>query len=70
MKTMNLNKRFRSLPFRKLQMIIEYKASLEGILVKYLTKKDVKNTSRECHRCGHVALVKVRIYKCPICGME
>jgi len=63
MKTKKLNKRFHSLPFRKLQMIIEYKASLEGILVRYLTKKEVKNTSKECHRCGHVAQVKGRIYK-------
>jgi len=69
-KTKKLNKRFHSLPFRKLQTIIEYKANLEGIEVKYLTKKEVKNTSKECHRCGHVAPVKGRIYKCPNCGME
>jgi len=69
-KTRKLNKRFHSLPFRKLQTIIEYKASLEGIEVKYLTKKDVKNTSKECRRCAHVAPVKGRIYECPICKME
>jgi len=69
-KSKNLNKRFHSLPFRKLQTIIEYKANLEGIEVKYLTKKEVKNTSKECHRCGHVARVKGRIYKCSSCGME
>jgi len=66
----NANRRLHSLPFRKLQEILEYKASLEGIEVKYLTKKDVKNTSKTCHRCGHVAQVKGRIYKCPICKME
>jgi len=69
-KTKKLNKRFHSLPFRKLQTVIEYKASLEGLEVRYLTKKEVKNTSKECHRCGHVAQVKGRIYKCQNCGME
>ena len=38
-KAKKLNKRFHSLPFRKLQTIVEYKANLEGIEVKYLTKK-------------------------------
>jgi IS605 OrfB family transposase len=66
-----LNRRFHSLPFRKLQEIVEYKALLEGIEVKYLPKKEVRNTSRTCHRCGHVAQTGVgRIYKCPKCGME
>jgi len=70
LKSKELSKRFHLLPFRKLQTIIEYKANLEGILVRYLTKKEVKNTSKECHKCGHVAQVKGRIYKCPNCGME
>jgi len=69
-KSANLNRRFHSLPFRKLQVIIEYKALLNGIEVKYLTKHEVRNTSKECHRCGHVAQVRGRIYKCPSCGME
>jgi len=69
-KSKKLNKRFHSLPFRKLQAIIEYKANLEGIEVKYLTKKQTKNTSKTCHRCGHVAQVKGRIFKCPKCNME
>ena len=69
-KSKKLNRRFHSLPFRKLQTYIEYKALLEGIEVKYLTKKETRNTSKECHRCGHVAQVKGRIFKCPNCGME
>lgn len=69
-KSKELNRRFHSLPFRKLQAIIEYKALLEGIEVKYLTKKETKNTSKTCHRCGHVAQVKGRIFKCSNCGME
>jgi putative transposase len=44
---------------------------LEGIEVRYLPKKEVRNTSKTCHRCGHVARISVgRIYKCPTCGME
>jgi IS605 OrfB family transposase len=65
-----LNKRFHSLPFRKLQTILEYKAALAGIEVRYLPKNEVKNTSKTCHRCGHVTQVKGRIYKCPKCKME
>jgi IS605 OrfB family transposase len=69
-KSKKINRRFHSLPFRKLQIIIEYKALLEGIEVKYLTKKETRNTSKTCHICGHVAQVKGRIFKCPKCGME
>jgi len=66
----NLNRRFHSLPFRKLQEIVEYKALLNGIEVRYLPKKDVKNTSKTCHSCGHVALITYeREFKCPICGL-
>jgi len=69
-KSKKLNKRFHSLPFRKLQTYIEYKANLEGIEVKYLSKKETGNTSKICHRCGYVAQVKGRIFKCPSCGIE
>jgi transposase len=69
-KSNRLNRRIHSLPFRRLQTIVEYKALLEGIEVKYLTKKETRNTSRTCHRCGYVAQVKGRIFKCPKCGME
>ncbi|MHA1506596.1 MAG: RNA-guided endonuclease InsQ/TnpB family protein [Candidatus Asgardarchaeia archaeon] len=65
-----LNRRFHSLPFRKLQTIVEYKASLEGIEVKYLTKRETMNASKKCHRCGYVTQVKGRIFRCPSCGME
>jgi transposase len=68
-KSKELNRRFHSLPFKRLQEIIEYKALLEGIGVVYLEKKLVKNTSRTCHRCGHVAQVKGREFRCPKCGL-
>jgi len=67
-KSKKLNRRFHSLPFRKLQTIIEYKALLEGIEVRYLTKEETRNTSRTCHRCGHVAQVRGREFRCPRCG--
>jgi len=68
-KSKRLNRRFHSLPFRKLQTIIEYKANLEGIEVKYLTKKETKNTSKTCHRCGYVTHIKGREFRCPKCGL-
>jgi len=49
-KSKKLNKRFHSLPFRKLQTIIDYKAKLQGIDVQYLPKKETRNTSKTCHR--------------------
>ena len=67
MKSKMLNRRFHSLPFRELQRYIEYKAHLEGIEVKYL--KEVKNTSKTCHRCGHVAQAVGREFRCPKCGL-
>jgi len=68
-KSKKLNRRLHSLPFRKIQTIIEYKANLEGIRVEYLTKKETRNTSKTCHKCGYVTQVKERIFKCPRCGL-
>jgi putative transposase len=68
-KSKELNRRFHSLHFRKLQEIVEYKALLEGIEVRHLPKKEVRNTSRTCHRCGHVAQVRGREFRCPRCGL-
>jgi IS605 OrfB family transposase len=64
-----LNRRFHSLPFRKLQTIIGYKALLEGIEVRYLTKEETRNTSRTCHRCGYVTQIKGREFRCPKCKL-
>jgi len=60
-----LNRRLHSWSFRKLQQYVEYKASLEGIPVVYV---DPKNTSKRCHRCGHVAQAN-REFRCPNCGL-
>jgi len=62
-----LNRRFHSLPFRKLQKMVEYKAKLEGIEVRYVNPK---NTSKTCHRCGYVTHVEGREYRCPKCGLK
>jgi len=64
-----LNRRIHSLPFRRLQRMIEYKALLEGIDVRYLTEKETSGTSRTCHRCGHVAQLKGRTFRCPRCKL-
>jgi len=69
-KSKKLNRRFHSLPFRKLQTYVEYKALLEGVDVRYLPKKEVRNTSKTCHRCGHVARVNGRKFRCPECGLR
>ncbi len=61
-----LNRRFHSLPFRKLQKMVEYKAKLEGTKVRYINPK---NTSKTCHRCGYVTHVEGRELRCPNCGM-
>ena len=63
-KSERLNRRFHSLPFRRLRLYVEYKENLEGIKVRYLTKKETRNTSRTCHRCGYVAQLKGREFKC------
>ncbi|BBD72825.1 hypothetical protein HS1genome_1214 [Sulfodiicoccus acidiphilus] len=55
-----LDRRFHSLPFRRLQSMIEYKAKINGIKVVYINPR---NTSRTCHRCGHVARTDGREYR-------
>ena len=60
-----LNRRLHAWNFRKLQQYIEYKASLEGIPVVYINPK---NTSKHCHRCGHVAQAN-REFRCE-CGLK
>ena len=61
-----LNRRLHAWSFRKLQQYIEYKANLEGVPVVYVNPK---NTSKRCHRCGHVAQAN-REFRCPKCGLK
>ena len=62
-----LNRRLHAWNFRKLQQYIEYKANLEGIPVEYVNPK---NTSKRCHKCGHVARTNGREFRCPKCGLR
>jgi len=61
------NRRVHSMPYCKLQNYIQYKAGLKGIEVRYVS---ARNTSRTCHRCGHVARQVVgRRFTCDKCGL-
>jgi len=64
--SVKLNRRLHAWSFQKLQQFIEYKANLEGIPVMYVNPK---NSSKICHRCGHVAQVNGRELRCPKCGL-
>jgi len=62
-----INRRVHSMPYRKLQTYIKYKANLEGIEVRYV---EARGTSKTCHGCGHVARkVNGREFRCPRCGL-
>ena len=61
-----LNRRLHAWSFRKLQQYIEYKANLERIPVVYVNPK---NTSKRCHRCGHVVQANGREFRCSECGL-
>ena len=67
-KSKKLNRRMNSLPFRKLQEYIKYKALQKGFQTIYI---DPKNTSKVCHRCGFINHVEYRRnYECSQCGLE
>ena len=52
-------------PYHRLSKFIEYKARWLGIKV---VKVSEKNTSKTCHRCGHMGLRVGSLFKCPKCG--
>lgn len=63
-----INRRLHSLPYRKLQLYIEYKASLEGLPVIYV---DAEYTSSLCPICGEtLASNGYRLLKCKKCNFE
>jgi putative transposase len=51
-------------PYHRLSKFIEYKARWVGIKV---IKVSEKNTSKTCHRCGHMGLRVGSLFKCPKC---
>jgi putative transposase len=52
-------------PYHRLSQFIEYKARWLGIKV---IKVSERNTSKTCHRCGHIGLRAGSLFKCPKCG--
>jgi len=62
-----LNRRFHSLPFRKIQHAIENCAYKNGIMVTYV---DPRYTSQTCHRCGNINHVTGRTFICQRCGLK
>jgi len=52
-------------PYHRLSHFIEYKAKWLGLKV---IKVSERNTSRTCHRCGHMGLRVGSLFKCPKCG--
>ena len=63
-----MNRRLHSLPYRKLQFYIEYKARLNGLPVEYV---DPRRTSSLCPICGDkLAPNGHRHLKCEKCGYE
>lgn len=62
-----LNRRFHSLPFRKIQNAIENCAYKNGIIVTYV---DPRYTSQTCHRCGNINRVNGRTFICSKCGLK
>ena len=51
--------------FYRLSRLIEYKAAMAGIKVKYV---DPKYTSQTCPVCGNRHKTKARTFRCPKCG--
>jgi putative transposase len=63
-----INGRLNRWSFRKLQNIIDHKANLAGLNVKYV---NAKGTSSLCPTCGgKLSPNGYRRMKCPICGLE
>jgi IS605 OrfB family transposase len=68
-KSRKINRRFHSLPFRRLQTIIEYKALLEDIEVKYLTKKRWETRLEHSVGVGMLPKLEGGEFGCLKCGL-
>lgn len=51
--------------FYQLQVMVEYKAKLQGVPVVYVNPED---TSQDCSRCGEEGIRKGKTFVCPHCG--
>jgi len=61
------NQKIHDWKFRKITSMIEYKAKLAGIEMKYISEE---YTSQTCPVCGHRRKPSNRHFKCPVCGFE
>jgi len=58
-------------PYGMLASQIMYKGAWEGLPVIELTRKETRNTSKECSACGSLTRIEHdRILKCDSCGLE
>jgi len=63
-----LNGRLNRWSFRRLQSIVDYKARLAGLSVRYV---DARGTSSLCPTCGgRLSPNGYRLVRCPACGLE
>jgi len=53
--------------FRRIANLIEYKAALAGIKIKYISEE---YTSQTCPVCGHKYKPSDRNFRCPVCSFE
>jgi len=54
-------------PYYRLSQFMEYKARWHGIKIVKISEK---NTSKLCHKCGHMGLRVGSLFKCPNCGYQ
>ncbi|MBS7609291.1 transposase [Candidatus Bathyarchaeota archaeon] len=62
-----MNRRLHSMPFRKIQFYISYKAMEYGFKPEFV---DAKNTSRTCPICDEVSKPNRHAFRCIKCGFQ
>ena len=61
------NQKIQGWIFRRIANLIENKAALAGIKIKYISEE---NTSQTCPVCGHKYKPSDRNFRCPVCCFE
>lgn len=62
-----MNRRLHSMPFRKIQFYISYKAVEQGFKPEFVKPE---NTSRTCPICGELNKPNGHVFKCKVCGFQ
>jgi len=62
-----MNRRLHSMPFRKIQFYISYKAMERGFKPKFIKPR---NTSKTCPICGELNKPNGHVFKCKKCGFQ